>query len=211
MKSFLRSPPPEPILQAYHFCLAYGGAVLYGFPSSKLVVIAVTGTKGKSSTVEIVAELLRMGGKKVASASTIRFCVGDKAERNLYKMTMPGRFFLQKFLRRAVDAGCTHAAVEMTSEGALQYRHKGVALDALVFTNIQPEHLERHGGVGANASAKLSLAKPLEASPKRPRIIVANADDAYGQKFLEHTVEVRAPFSLRDAEPYNTDDRTVRL
>ena len=209
MKTFIRSLLPEPILQAYHFCLAYGGAVLYGFPSSKLVVIAVTGTKGKSSTVEIVAELLRMGGKKVASASTIRFCVGDKAERNLYKMTMPGRFFLQKFLRRAVDAGCTHAVVEMTSEGALQYRHKGVALDALVFTNLQPEHLERHGGFEAYAAAKLSLAKHLEASPKRPRIIVANADDAYGQKFLDFPVETKAAYSLHDAEPYTADDRSI--
>ena len=87
--------------------------------------------------------------------------------------------------RRAVDAGCTHAVVEMTSEGALQYRHKGVALDALVFTNLQPEHLERHGGFDAYASAKLSLAKHLEGSPKRPRVIVANTDDAYGKKFSQ--------------------------
>ena len=211
MKNFVRSLLPEPILQAYHFVLACIGAVLYGFPSRKLVVIAVTGTKGKSTVVELAAELLRASGKKVASASTIRFCVGDESERNLHKMTMPGRFFLQKFLRRAVDAGCTHAVVEMTSEGALQYRHKGVALDALVFTNLQPEHLERHGGFDAYASAKLSLAKHLESSPKRPRVIVANTDDAYGQKFLEHAVEVRAPYGLKDAEPYNTDDRNVRF
>src|SRR3989344_1759681 len=161
MKSFIRSLLPEPILQAYHFCLAYGGAFLYGFPSRKLVVIVVTGTKGKSSVVELVAEALRASGKKVASASTIRFSIAEKTERNLYKMTTPGRFFLQKFLHRAVGAGCTHAVIELTSEAALQYRHKGVALDALIFTNLQPEHLERHGGVGANASAKLSLAKPL--------------------------------------------------
>ena len=218
MKNFIRSLLPEPILQAYHFVLASSGAVLYGFPSRKLVVIAVTGTKGKSTLVELVAETLRAslpagkaGGKKVASASTIRFCVGDESKLNLHKMTMPGRFFLQKFLRRAVDAGCTHAVVEMTSEGALQYRHRGVALDALVFTNLQPEHLERHGGFDAYASAKLSLAKHLESSPKRPRVIVANTDDAYGQKFLEHAVEVRAPYGLKDAEPYNTDDRNVRF
>ncbi len=211
MKNFIRSLLPEPVLQAYHFVLACSGAVLYGFPSRKLVVIAVTGTKGKSTVVELVAETLRASGKKVASASTIRFCVGEESERNLYKMTMPGRFFLQKFLRRAADAGCTHAVVEMTSEGALQYRHKGVALDALVFTNLQPEHLERHGGFEAYAAAKLSLAKHLEGSPKRPRIVVANTDDVYGQKFLDAKVELHAPFSLADAEPYNTDDRNVRF
>jgi UDP-N-acetylmuramoyl-L-alanyl-D-glutamate--2,6-diaminopimelate ligase len=211
MKTFIRSLLPEPILRAYHFVLAYGGAVLCGFPSRKLVVIAVTGTKGKSSTVELIAELLRASGKKVASASTIRFSVGDASERNLFKMTMPGRFFLQKFLRRAVDAGCTHAVVEMTSEGALQYRHKGVELDALVFTNLQPEHLERHGGFELYAAAKLLLAKHLEESPKRPRTIVANLDDTYGQKFLDTKVEVRAPYSLKDAEPYTADDRSLRF
>src|SRR3989338_8461553 len=218
MKSFIRSLLPEPILQAYHFILAYSSAILYGFPSRKMVVIAVTGTKGKSTVVELAAETLRAslpagkaGGKKVASASTIRFCVGEESERNLYKMTMPGRFFLQKFLRRAVQAGCTHAVVEMTSEGALQYRHKGVALDTLVFTNLQPEHLERHGGFDAYAAAKLSLAKHLEESPKRPRISVANTDDVYGQKFLDTNVEVRAPFSLKDAEPYTADDKGARF
>lgn len=211
MKDLLRSLLPPSLLSAYHLVLAYAGALIYGFPSRKLTVIAVTGTKGKSSTVELIAELLRTDGKQVASASTIQFSVGEERERNLYKMTMPGRFFLQKFLRRAVDAGCTHAVVEMTSEGALQHRHKAVELDALVFTNLAPEHLARHGSFEAYAAAKLSIARHLERSPKRPRIIVANLDDAYGEKFLETEVEVRAPFSLKDAQPYTADDKGARF
>jgi UDP-N-acetylmuramoyl-L-alanyl-D-glutamate--2,6-diaminopimelate ligase len=212
MKSFIRSLLPAPVLTTYHLILAYTGAFVYRFPSRKLVVIAVTGTKGKSSVVELIAELLRSSGKTVASASTIRFCIGTQCERNLFKMTMPGRLFLQHFLRRAVDAGCTHAVIEMTSEGALQHRHRGVALDALVFTNLQPEHLERHGGFEAYADAKLELARALSRSPKRPRTIVANLDDAYGQKFLDTAgAEIKVPFSLKDAEPYNTDDKNVRF
>ena len=212
---FVQKLIPKPLYRfgqpIYHYLLAVAGTTLYGNPSRKLVVIAVTGTKGKSSVVELVAELLRASGKKVASASTIRFVVGEERERNLYKMTIPGRFFLQKFLRRAVDSGCTHAVIELTSEGALQYRHKGVAFDALIFTNLQPEHLERHGGFEAYAAAKLSLAKHLEGSPKRPRIIVANTDDTYGQKFLDFPVEKRVAYSLRDAEPYTADDKSVRF
>lgn len=211
MKAFIRSLLPAPVLSAYHFALAYIGAAIYGSPSRSLVVIAVTGTKGKSSTVEIIAELLRGAGLQVASASTIRFSVAGEHERNLYKMTMPGRFFLQRFLRRAVDAGCTHAVVEMTSEGALQHRHRGVQLDALVFTNLAPEHIERHGSFEAYAAAKLSLAQAVADSPKRPRLLVANVDDAYGQQFLDFPVEVRAGYSLKDAEPYNTDDKAVRF
>ena len=211
MKSFIRSLLPEPVLGAYHFMLAELGALYYGYPSRKLTVIAVTGTKGKSTTAELIAAILRGAGHKVALASTIHFVINEEAEPNLYKMTMPGRFFLQKFLRRAVAAGCTHAVIEMTSEGARQYRHKGVSLNALVFTNLSPEHLESHGGLEAYADAKLSLARALAGSPKRPRIMVANADDPWGEKFLGMGADVKAPFRLADAEPYNTDDKSIRF
>ncbi len=197
------------LLGAYHLALAYLGALIYRFPSRKLTVIAVTGTKGKSSTAELIYAILMEAGHKTALAGTIRFCVGDDCQPNLYKMTMVGRFFLQRFLRRAVNAGCTHAVVEMTSEGALQYRHKGVDLDALVFTNIAPEHLERHGGMEQYVAAKLSLADHLSRSPKRPRIMVANADDDYGERFLATTADIRVPFFLRDAEPYTANDRGI--
>lgn len=195
----------------YHRALSVVGPLLYRYPSRKLVVIAVTGTKGKSTTVELTAAMLRGAGHKVASMSTIRFCIGEKCEPNLYKMTVPGRFAVQKFLRAAVDAGCTHAVIEMTSEGAKQFRHKGIDFDALVFTNLQREHIESHGSFENYAAAKLSLAKHLEDSPKRPRIIVANQDDTYGKEFLAAKVEVKTSFSLKDAEPYSTDDKTVRF
>ena len=84
-------------------------------------------------------------------------------------------------------------------------------LDALVFTNLQPEHIESHGSLENYARAKLLLAQSLADSPKRPRIIAANVDDAYGAKFLETPVEIRAPFSLSDADPYNVSDTEVRF
>ncbi|TSC68701.1 MAG: hypothetical protein G01um101456_529 [Parcubacteria group bacterium Gr01-1014_56] len=211
MKQFLRSLLPSPILDLYHYLLATLGALVYWFPSKKLFMIAVTGTKGKSSVVELVRSILMEAGYTVATASTIRFTIGNESERNLFKMTMPGRFFLQQFLRKAVKAGCTHAVIEMTSEGAKQFRHKGVELDALVFTNLSPEHIESHGGLENYVAAKLSLAKHLEQSPKRPRYIIANADDEYGKQFLDTAVEHKVPFSLKDAEPYSTDDLGVRF
>ena len=141
----LRKITPHFLISTYHYLLAFVGAVVFGFPSRKLNVIAVTGTKGKSSVVELISALLEEAGFKTAHASTIHFKIGDKVERNMHKMTMPGRFFLQHFLRRAVRAGCTHAVIEMTSEGARQFRHKFISLDALIFTNLAPEHIESHG------------------------------------------------------------------
>ena len=211
MKSFIKSITPTAVLNCYFYSVAILGAIRYGFPSRKLFVIGITGTKGKSTTTEMVTAILREAGFKVAVASTIRFAIGNESEPNLFKMTMPGRFFLQQFLRKAVSAGATHAVVEMTSEGAKQYRHRGISLDALIFTNLQPEHLESHGGIEKYAAAKLSIAKHLEESSKRPRYIVANADDKYGKDFLAVNVEVKAPFKLADAEPYTTDEKSVRF
>lgn len=202
---------PKKLLDLYHLLFAYAGAALYRFPSRHLFVVAITGTKGKSTTSELVRAILTEAGHKVALASTIRFSIGDESEPNKFKMTMPGRAYLQRFLRKALDAGCTHAVIEMTSEGARQFRHKAIDVDALIFTNLQPEHLESHGSLEAYAAAKLSLATHLEESPKRPRYIVANLDDAYGQAFLDAKVEVHAPFSLADADPYTVDDTSVRF
>ncbi len=196
----LRRIIPRPLLSLYHFALALLSAVVFGFPSRKLNVIAVTGTKGKSSVVELMIAVLDEAGFTTAHASTIHFKIGDKKERNLHKMTMPGRFFLQGFLRRAVGAGCTHAVIEMTSEGARQFRHTFIALDALIFTNLAPEHLESHGSYENYVAAKVSLAHALENSPKKNKVLVVNGDDKEAQKFLDvFTTGKRVVYKKQDA------------
>jgi UDP-N-acetylmuramoyl-L-alanyl-D-glutamate--2,6-diaminopimelate ligase len=192
----------------YHFILAFLGALIYRFPSKEITVIGVTGTKGKSTTVELINAILEADGRRTAVAGTIRFKIGEKSERNLYKMTMPGRFFIHKFLREAVNAGCDVAVIEMTSQGVLQYRHAFIDLDALLFTNLSPEHIESHGSYEKYIAAKLELARGLERSKKRPRFVVANKDDEHGHLFLAAHVEHVLPYSLSDLELHtlNKDD-----
>jgi len=195
----------------YHYLFAIIGAVYYRFPSKEITVIGVTGTKGKSTTVELINAIFEADGKRTAVAGTIRFKIGEKSERNMYKMTMPGRFFIHKFLREAVNSGCDVAIIEMTSQGVLQYRHKFVHLDALVFTNISPEHIESHGSYEKYISAKLELAHALEESQKRPRYMIANKDDENGLKFLESHVEYALPYGLSDLELHTLNKEDISL
>lgn len=204
----------------YHYALAILGALLYRFPSRNITLIGVTGTKGKSTVTELLTCILEADGKKVASLSTIKFKINDQEERNLFKMTMPGRFFVQRFLRRAVNSGCTHAIAEMTSEGAKMYRHKGLSIDALLFTNLTPEHIESHGSFEQYKAAKLELARAVAISKKRPRTIVANTDDEHGQDFLNFDVEQALPYGIKDLKNYSLhtdgitlviEDETIRV
>lgn len=182
----------------YHFLLAATGVVIYRKPSRKIYVIGVTGTKGKSSTSEFVNAVLESAGKKTALLSTIRLKIGNESNPNLYKMTMPGRFVIQKFLHDAVKAGCNYAVIEMTSEGARFFRHIGIELDALIFTNLSPEHIESHGSFEKYKTAKLRLVKSLAKSTKPHRISIANIDTKHGFSFLIHTVDKNIPYSIKD-------------
>lgn len=193
----------------YHFSLALVGAVIYKFPGKKIHVIAVTGTKGKSSTCEFLNAILEEAEKentgnkneyKSALLSTIRFKVGEQSHPNMYKMTMPGRFFVQQFLRKAVDANCKYAIVEMTSEGARFYRHMFTYPDTLIFTNLSPEHIESHGSFNAYKACKLELAKAVEKSKKRITTIIANVSDSYGNEFLNFNVDSKIEYTEEESK-----------
>lgn len=190
----------KPLLPLYHRALAFLLAFSYGFPARSMTVIGVTGTKGKSSVSDMLFTVLRHAGYPVAVAGTIRFAINDSSEPNLYKMTMPGRGFIHNFLARAKKAGAKYAVVEITSESVLQHRHKYLFLNALVFTNLQKEHIERHGSFENYAAAKLQIGKELEHSPKRPRAMIANADDPQSTPYMQLRVEEQRPFSYSDAK-----------
>src|SRR3989344_3804358 len=95
----------------YHMLWALLSALWYGRPGKELTIIGITGTKGKSSVAEMLFAILSAAGHKTALAGTIRFAVGADSKPNLYKMTLPGRGFIQRFLARAVREVATHAIV----------------------------------------------------------------------------------------------------
>lgn len=200
LKKILPTWLVRPLLPLYHRVLAYLLALSYGFPARSMTVIGVTGTKGKSSVSDMLFTVLRHAGYPAAVAGTIRFAINDTSEPNLFKMTMPGRGFIHAFLARAKKAGAKYAVVEITSESVLQNRHKYLFLNGLIFTNLQKEHIERHGSFENYAAAKLQIGKELERSPKRPRAMIANADDAHSAPYMKLRVEEQHPFSYSDAK-----------
>lgn len=194
------------LLAPYHFTLAIIGAIVYRFPSRELIVIGVTGTKGKSSTTEFINAIFEAAGHKTAVLNSIRTKIDARSEKNQTGRSMPGRFFIQRFLAQSVAAHCTVAILEMTSEGAKQYRHRGIALDAFVFLNLAPEHIESHGSYKKYADAKLALARQLVRSSKRQRRIIVNRDDAEAARYLALPVEEKIAFSLSDQAPYTANE-----
>lgn len=206
LKSLVRPFVPKGALSWYHRMMAVVAAWWYGNPSEQMIVIGVTGTKGKTTTSYLIAKMLEATGAKVGLTSTAFFQVGEREWLNTYKMTMLGRFALQRLLKQMVDAGCTYAVVETSSEGIVQHRHRGVAYDVAVLTNLTPEHIESHGSFENYRAAKGQLfqllgrlpKKHFHNAPEKTAIINAAATDA--PYFLDIMVPKQVTFAFAPTE-----------
>lgn len=211
MKRFIPKSILNTLRKPYHFFLAWLADLWYRHPSRKLIVIGVTGTKGKTTTTELINLFFEKGGYKTALAGTLRFKIGHRSARNLKKMTMPGRFFLQRFLSDAVRENCDVAILEMTSEGARQYRHRFIDLDCFVFLNIAPEHIESHGSFENYLAAKRTLANALSFSHKERRILILNREYKEAKAFLDVDATEKYSFATEEAEPSYADLEGIRM
>ncbi len=202
---------PSFLLNFYHYVLAFAGAVFFGFPSNKLIVIGVTGTSGKSTVVDFITRILEepfdsaqgKAGNKVASTSSVRFKIGEKEWSNKLKMTMPGRFMMQKFLWQAVKEGCNYAVLEVTSEGIKQFRHKFIHFDTAVFLNLTLEHIESHGSFEKYRSAKIELFKSTK------NIHVINADDENADYFSNIPAQKKIYYGVKNKADVKANNVTL--
>jgi UDP-N-acetylmuramoyl-L-alanyl-D-glutamate--2,6-diaminopimelate ligase len=174
--------------------LAHLSAAFYGFPARQLTVIGVTGTDGKTTTSNLIYQILLAAGLHVGIISTVNAVIGDEVLDTGLHVTTPDAPEVQRYLARMVAAGMTHVVLEATSHGLAQHRVTGCEFDIGVVTNITHEHLDFHGSYESYRDAKGRLITNLaETGPKaqgNPRLAVLNMDDA-SYDYLKNLSKVR--------------------
>lgn len=212
LKNFIRNLLPESLLQNirpyYHGTISFIASHYFRQPSRKLIVIGVTGTKGKTTATNLIAAVIQETGRKVGYASTATYSTGQAAHLNTFKMSTMSGWNLQKWLAEMVKNGCSYAVLEMTSVGLAQNRHLNIYFDIAVFTNLTPEHLDYHGSFENYQKAKAILFKALSLYPTTPqklhinpqlvKTIVANLDNEYGQYYLNFKADQRLSYGVRN-------------
>lgn len=170
-------PEQHPLRLAWHKSKAFAAALMYGFPAKKLTIIGITGTDGKTTTVGMTAHILHENGIKVGALSTAFFRIKDHVEWNATQKTSPSPFIIQKFLRRIVNEGCTHAVMEYSSHGLIQGRMLYTWPAIAGITNIAEEHLDYHGSIDEYIRAKGLLFRMLP--PKNGTKVINASDRTY--------------------------------
>jgi len=156
-------------------------AAFYDWPGRKLTVIGVTGTDGKTTTCNLLYQILLAAGIRVGLISTVNAVIGDEVLDTGFHVTTPDAPDVQFYLSRMVAAGLTHVILETTSHGLAQHRVDASQYDIGVVTNITHEHLDQHGSYENYRAAKGRLFQLLaRTDPKpqgNPRLAVLNRDD----------------------------------
>jgi UDP-N-acetylmuramoyl-L-alanyl-D-glutamate--2,6-diaminopimelate ligase len=153
-------------------------------------MIGVTGTDGKTTTSNLIYEILRAAGVKAGMITTVNAVIGDETLDTGFHVTTPEAFDVQRYLSQMVANGLTHAVLETTSHGLAAQRVRGDHFDIGVVTNIQHEHLDYHGSYEEYRAAKARLFAGLADTPVKahtpPRAAVLNRDDIS----YEHLAEI---------------------
>jgi len=172
--------------------LTWLAAAFYDWPARKLTVIGVTGTDGKTTTSNLIYQILAAAGLKAGMVSTVNAVIGDKVLDTGFHVTTPDAHDVQRYLAKMVEAGLTHVVLETTSHGWAQYRVDACEFDIGVVTNITHEHLDQHGSYENYRAAKARLFSSLKWTlPKprgNPRLAVINRDDR-SFEFLDSCVK----------------------
>ena len=182
---------PWAVVSSGRRALARMSANFYGHPAEKLKIIGITGTNGKTTTSFLCESILHHVGRSSALIGTIEYHIPLKAAQSgaaLHKVlpaphTTPEALELNQVFAEALEAGATHAVMEVSSHALAQERVWGVPYEVAVFTNLTRDHLDYHKSMDSYFEAKSILF--LGCGTRPPRASVINADDEYGQSLVQ--------------------------
>jgi len=217
IKQSIRKILPKSLLDNYHYPEAIQAARKNGNPADSMVIIGFVGSKGKTTSANLLWSVLHAAGIKTGQIGTANIRIGEKEELNKWHMTMPGAPRLQKILAQMKKAGCTHVVMEVPSEGQTQWRHVGINFDMLVFTNVEREimaahrnsmtvlhqHNKRVFGATSKARRKLINGKIIE------KVIVANSDQPDAEAYMNFAVDRKVTFSTKKPSDFWAKNITV--
>lgn len=181
------------------YAMAPVSSTFYDNPSERMVVLGVTGTEGKSSTVSFIWQLLRACGKKAGFISTVEYSLGGEAIPNPQHQTTPEAPIIQHHLNEMLMNGCDYAVVETSSHGLSSKLNRcgNIMFDCGVFMNVTLEHLEFHKNFETYRSDKANLFRALDKhnhiktiqgqKKKINSIGIVNLEDPSAKYFIDAT------------------------
>jgi UDP-N-acetylmuramoyl-L-alanyl-D-glutamate--2,6-diaminopimelate ligase len=170
----------------------------FDFPSSKLTLVGVTGTNGKTTIATLLYKLFRELGYKAGLLSTVCNNVNDTAIEATH--TTPDALALNELLAQMVEAGCDYAFMEVSSHSVDQRRIAGLEFDGGIFTNITRDHIDYHLTFENYLKAKKRFFDELTSEA----FALTNADDKNGMVMLQNTKAKKYSYSLRSMADFKT-------
>jgi UDP-N-acetylmuramoyl-L-alanyl-D-glutamate--2,6-diaminopimelate ligase len=207
------APAGVPYLQVPNgrLALARLAAAFYDNPSHSMLMVGVTGTSGKTTTSYLVESILKAAGHQVGLIGTVVFRYKDKVIDSTH--TTPGAAELQRLLAEMRDAGCTAVVMEVSSHSLKQHRAAYLAFDAMIFTNLTPEHLDYHPDMEDYYGAKAMLFAEYAAESRRAGkapVASIGVDTEWGQRLARET-QARMPAEMARVVTFSSDATPAEL
>ena len=170
----------------------------YDFPSSKLTLVGITGTNGKTTIATLLYNLFRTLGHGVGLLSTVQNFINDNAIKATH--TTPDALALNELLAQMVNAGCEYAFMEVSSHAVEQRRIAGLEFDGAVFSNLTRDHIDYHVTFDNYLKAKKRFFDELDNNA----FALTNSDDKNGLVMLQNTKAVKHTYSTRGMADFKT-------
>jgi len=176
--------------------VAYMAHQFYDAPSTKIKLVGVTGTNGKTTIATLLFKLFSSLGYTCGLVSTVQNQIGDQIIPATH--TTPDAVSLNELLNTMVDAGCTHVFMECSSHAVHQHRITGLVFTGALFSNITHDHLDYHKTFEAYIAAKKGFFDALPSTA----FAITNSDDKRGEVMLQNTKAKKLNYGLKSSANY---------